>query len=95
LAIDFPAVRCQDVAMTQRVVSGAAIKAIREAHGLSVRDLATDAGLDAAQLSRFENGKRTPSEDQAQKIADALRVPLAAISFATRVVVIQQAEDAA
>jgi transcriptional regulator with XRE-family HTH domain len=81
--------------MTQRVVSGAAIKALREAHHLSVRDLATDAGLDAAQLSRFETGKRVPSPEQAQKIADALRVPLGAIAFSARVVVIHQTEDAA
>lgn len=81
--------------MTQRVVSGAAIKAIREAHGLSVRDLAarilTPDGapaIDIAQLSRFETGKRTPSDAQARLIATGLGVPLSAISFATRVVIV-------
>jgi transcriptional regulator with XRE-family HTH domain len=79
--------------MTQRVVSGAAVQAIRKAHGLSVRDLAESIGLDAASLSRFETGKRIPSDVQAQAIADGLKVPLAAISFATRVVIVSAVPD--
>jgi transcriptional regulator with XRE-family HTH domain len=79
--------------MTQRVVSGAAIKAIREAHGLSVRDLAARIGLDVAQLHRFETEKRTPSDAQARLIADGLGVPLKAIAFATRVVIVSAVSD--
>jgi transcriptional regulator with XRE-family HTH domain len=85
--------------MTQhRCVSGPAIKAIREALGLSLRDLETriqQAGetMDHAQLQRFEKSQRTPSDIQARAIADALGVPLSAISFATRVVIVAAVPD--
>ena len=83
--------------MSQRVVSGEAIKAIREAKRLSLRDLAEVTGVSAAHLCRIENGDRTPTDTQARQIAKALGVPLAAIAFSTRVVVIAAApeEDAA
>lgn len=51
---------------------GARIREIREARGMEARDLAKLAGIDAANLSRIENGKYSVGFDILAKIATAL-----------------------
>lgn len=51
---------------------GARIKEIREERGIEARDLATISGIDAANLSRIENGKYSVGLDILSKIATAL-----------------------
>lgn len=51
---------------------GARIREIREARGLEAKDLANLAGIDAANLSRIENGKYSVGFDILANIALAL-----------------------
>jgi len=51
---------------------GKRIKQLREARGIEGRDLARLAGIDAANLSRIENGKYSVGLDILSKIATAL-----------------------
>jgi len=51
---------------------GSRIKQIREERGMEGRDLARLAGIDAANLSRIENGKYSVGLDILSKIAAAL-----------------------
>jgi transcriptional regulator with XRE-family HTH domain len=54
------------------------IKALREARKLSIRGLASKAGLDSGALTRLEQGKvRAPQPDTLAALATALQVPLA------------------
>ena len=56
---------------------GENLKKFREEKQLGVNQLALKSGVSAAQISRFENGKRkTPHVDTAKKLAKALSVPL-------------------
>ncbi|OTN76423.1 hypothetical protein A5886_001500 [Enterococcus sp. 8G7_MSG3316] len=57
---------------------GENLKKFREEKQLGVNQLALKSGVSAAQISRFENGKRkTAHIETAKKLADALSVPLA------------------
>ncbi|MEU9400603.1 helix-turn-helix transcriptional regulator [Streptomyces sp. NPDC048242] len=57
-----------------------AIKALRQAQSLSLRDLARLAQCSASQLSRIERGLAAePDDDLLSRIADALAVPVADI----------------
>jgi DNA-binding XRE family transcriptional regulator len=51
---------------------GARIRQIREERGIEARDLAKLAGIDAANLSRIENGKYSVGLDILSKLATAL-----------------------
>jgi transcriptional regulator with XRE-family HTH domain len=56
---------------------GENLKKFREEKQLGVNQLALKSGVSAAQISRFENGKRkTPHVDTAKKLAKALSIPL-------------------
>ena len=55
-----------------RVRIGSRIKEIREERGIEARDLARLAGIDAANLSRIENGRYSVGLDILSKIATAL-----------------------
>lgn len=57
---------------TDRARIGARIRKIREERGMEARDLAKLAGIDAANLSRIENGKYSVGFDILAKIATAL-----------------------
>ena len=50
------------------------IKALRKEHGWSQADLATRVGGDAGQISRYENGKITPSVDVVVRLAEIFDV---------------------
>lgn len=62
-------------------VNGAAIRAVREAKGLSLRSLAAAVDISPAYLSRIERGQRGTNgvdPDTCHRIAAALPAPLAA-----------------
>lgn len=56
---------------------GGYVKRLRQEQKLSVRGLASKAGLDSGELSRIENGTRHPRPDKLKALATALDVPLA------------------
>lgn len=55
---------------------GEKIRKVREAKGLSQKQVAFSLGMDQAQYSRIENGKTDPSFSNVAKIANALGVDL-------------------
>ena len=57
---------------SERVRIGSRIRQIREERGIEARDLARLARIDAANLSRIENGKYSVGLDILSKIAAAL-----------------------
>ncbi|WP_077057427.1 helix-turn-helix transcriptional regulator [Streptomyces sp. MP131-18] len=59
---------------------GAAIRALREARGLSLGRIADLIGRHRGFLCRIESGQRGASPDTLHRIATALDVPVAAIT---------------
>lgn len=59
--------------------AGHRIRETRAAQGLSLEQLARLTGISAPALSLIETGKRDPRLTTLKRIADALRVPLAAL----------------
>lgn len=57
-----------------------AIRAIRERSGLSQSAVYTPAGIDAGNYSKIESGQRPGTAAQLKKIAEALQVPVTAIT---------------
>ncbi len=55
---------------------GEAIKKVREAKGMSQKEVAIASKIDNSNYSRIENGKTDPSFSSVVKIAAALSVPL-------------------
>ena len=55
---------------------GRAVKTARVTRGISQKDLAKLAGVDASYVSLVEKGTRTPSASNLEKFATALDVPL-------------------
>lgn len=53
----------------------AALRAVREEHGISNRELAGRLSIDQSHLSRIETGKKTPSIETTAMILAALRTP--------------------
>ncbi|PAX90450.1 hypothetical protein CLM85_29295 [Streptomyces albidoflavus] len=60
--------------------NGAAIRAIRELRGLSLRRLAHLIGRDPGYLSRVEIGRQGAGDETLRRIAGELRIPLDAIT---------------
>jgi ribosome-binding protein aMBF1 (putative translation factor) len=59
--------------LVARIKLGQQIKAIREAAGLSLADVAEKTGIDKAMLSRLENGRHdNPTVDTLSRIAKAI-----------------------
>lgn len=58
---------------------GRRVHALREAQGLSLRDLAEVCGVSAPMLSQVERGETSPTLSVAQKIAAGLRLPLSTL----------------
>jgi len=63
-----------------RVINGSALRQIRELTGLSGRELGRRAGIYENGVTNIELGKRPASPAVARKLADALGVPLDAIT---------------
>ena len=66
-----------------RTLNREAAKAIREAKGISLRQLARDIHRDHGHISRVERGTHQASLPTLIAIADRLEVPLDAITFVT------------
>lgn len=66
--------------MASRRTNGVAIRALREALGISVTDLAAAAGVDRTALWRIEKDGTQPRPDTLKRIADRLGVSLDAIT---------------
>jgi transcriptional regulator with XRE-family HTH domain len=60
---------------------GERIKTLRKAAGWSQSELAAKVSTDARQVSRYENGRITPSLDVAMRIAEVLNVSLDHLVF--------------
>jgi transcriptional regulator with XRE-family HTH domain len=58
------------------VIIGARVKALREASGLSLRDLAARSGVSAPMLSQVERGETSPTLTVAARIASGLELRL-------------------
>lgn len=67
-------------------INGPAVKALREAKGLTIRALAAKAAIDVAWLWRIENGTKTAPDDAIERIAAAFPVDVKAISYPTPLV---------
>jgi transcriptional regulator with XRE-family HTH domain len=60
----------------QKMLLGARIKELRKRVGLSQDQLAEKVGIESKYLSRIEVGKRYPSLDALERIADSLQVEM-------------------
>ncbi len=56
--------------------AGELLRAHRNASTMSVAELASRSGIDAAEISRFEHGSATPSAGQYERFAEALAIDL-------------------
>lgn len=52
------------------------LKRLRQYAGLTIRDLAKQAGISHAHLAYIEKGERKPREGVTKKLADALNVSM-------------------
>lgn len=59
------------------VAVGAQVRAIRQALGVTLSDLAKTASISTGMLSKIENGQSSPSLTTLQSLATALNVPIA------------------
>jgi transcriptional regulator with XRE-family HTH domain len=64
------------VATTEPIVIGPRVRALREAMGLSLRDLAQRTGVSAPMLSQVERGETSPTLAVANRIAGGLELTL-------------------
>jgi transcriptional regulator with XRE-family HTH domain len=69
------------VLVVQRLTNGEAIKAIREPLGIAQFELAERAGISRSHMNKIEKGVEQPAIETAARIARALGVPLAAITY--------------
>ncbi|MFT5952913.1 MAG: Fic family protein [Bacteroidia bacterium] len=58
------------------MIFGGYIASWREAKGISVLDFSMATGIDRALISKYERGKRLPSENHLTKMANAMDLPL-------------------
>lgn len=65
----------------QRRTNGASIRAIRDPLGIPQQELAARAGISPSHMNKIEQGVEQPSSATVRKIADALGVPLEAITY--------------
>jgi transcriptional regulator with XRE-family HTH domain len=72
MATHLTAVRTPDSEATMALPDQ--IKNLRKEHGWSQADLATRVGGDAGQISRYENGKITPSVEAVIRLAEIFDV---------------------
>jgi transcriptional regulator with XRE-family HTH domain len=60
----------------------AAVRRLREDHGLTRETLAFHAGITTASLARIELGQATPGWDTIRRIANALDLPISRLAAA-------------
>ena len=73
---DAPHARRATTPVVDPVAIGGRVKALREAMGLSLRELAERSGVGAATLSQVERGESSPTLAVAARIADGLELTL-------------------
>jgi transcriptional regulator with XRE-family HTH domain len=59
----------KDVAWMRRLFASGGARALREAAGLSVREVAAELGVDPTTLWRWERGLRRPRRELAERAA--------------------------
>lgn len=70
-----------DTVEPESVLLGKRITAVRQQRGWSRSDLARKAGVDPSYITRIEEGDyKRPSIDRVKALADALRVPMSALT---------------
>ena len=74
--IDARGALAEPVAALSGVAIGARVKALREAAGLSLRDLSERSGVSAPMLSQVERGETSPTLTVAARIASGLELRL-------------------
>jgi transcriptional regulator with XRE-family HTH domain len=67
--------------MSKRVAHGAAIRAIREAHGVSISAFAPRVDVTQGYMSNVELGHKAPTTEFLARVARELAVPLDAVSY--------------
>lgn len=67
--------------MSQRIAHGAAIRAIREATGVSISAFAPRCDVSQGYMSHVELGTKQPTVEVMRRIADQLGVSLDAVSY--------------
>jgi len=65
--------KVEEVAWIRRLARSGTARSIREAAGISVRELAGELGVSPGAVSRWERGQRSPRSDTAAKWAEVLR----------------------
>jgi len=73
MSVDLQAANATDLAI------GTALRGLREARGMTARQLATDADVSPAMVSRIENGQVSPSISTLSALSAALEVPLVSL----------------
>jgi XRE family transcriptional regulator, regulator of sulfur utilization len=84
-----------DAVSTNNGAVGARVKALRDSHGLTLRDLAERSGVSAPMLSQVERGETSPTLAVAGRIASGLDLSLSQLLRLdeTRHVVVVRAGD--
>jgi transcriptional regulator with XRE-family HTH domain len=67
-------------ALTSGADLGQAIRRLRQAHHVTIEDLAAAAGMHPTYLSSIERGHRNPTWSKLCGLADALDVPIATLA---------------
>ncbi|SDG96216.1 helix-turn-helix domain-containing protein [Klenkia brasiliensis] len=67
--------------MSSRLVNGASVRALREAVGIRHVDFARRLAISAGYLTNIEAGRKQPAVDVTRRMAEALSVPLEAITY--------------
>jgi len=57
------------------------LRAVREAHGLSLKDVSLRAGVDKGQLSRIERGIQRPTVEMLARICRAIELTEQAVTI--------------
>jgi transcriptional regulator with XRE-family HTH domain len=63
-----------------------ALKAIRQFHGLTQTDLASQMGLSKSYLSEIEGGKKPPSIALLEKYSETFDIPVSSLVFFSEVI---------
>jgi len=71
---------CAKIAAVQRLINGAAIRALRELLGIPQKDLAARAGISPSHMSKIESGAEVPRIETAARVATGLGVSLDVIA---------------
>lgn len=68
--------RCLTMTIFEHMQLGLVLKNLRDARGISQKEMAAACKMDQAQYSRIENGKTDPSFSIVLRIANALNIEL-------------------